>query len=197
MTPETADSAGGELVVWSARLMAGLWFTRVLLDVLSFRRIQPGQKPAEPALRRIRLVWTAGAVVCAVHLGLAFAVVHQWSQTRAMEETARQTVERLGVAVGWGVYANEVFCLIWLADAAGWWITGDDPLRARPALLRLRDLGFASMMFFATAVFGPWFWRPVSAVALVFWLVLRWNFAASTTPQRESPSVRHRPEDVD
>lgn len=43
--------------------------------------------------------------------------VHEWSHERALEDTAQQTDELLGIRVGFGVYFNYLFVSLWLADA--------------------------------------------------------------------------------
>ena len=64
-------------------------------------------------------VWLTGAVMCTVHIVLAFAGRHAWSHGAAMRETARQTAAVYGINWGGGVYVNYLFLAAWLAEA--WW----------------------------------------------------------------------------
>ena len=187
------------LVVWSARLMVACWLVAVLVKPVTVPGADAGNRSAtlRPWQRRFRLIWTFGSVVCLVHILLALALAHGWSNHRAWLATAAQTKAVLGLATGDGLYANYVFCLIWLADAAGWWLTGVDPLQARPRLRLSRELMFLVMMFFATVAFGPWFWRPVALAAAGLWLLRRQLIHRRKRSPGQLPSVRGRPPNVD
>ena len=67
----------------------------------------------------------AGALLCVVHIVIAFGSRHHWSHDTAVEATARQTAAVYGVAWGGGVYVNYVFVTVWLMELWRW--------RTRPA----------------------------------------------------------------
>ncbi len=82
--------------------------------------------PAGPAGRLysswlFRLVWTVGCLAFLLHVLSSFHVHYGWSHAVALRETARQTAELTGRAVGAGLYANYLFATLWVLDAAWWW----------------------------------------------------------------------------
>jgi hypothetical protein len=96
-----------------------------------------------------------------VHIAIVMDLRHGWSHDAAVRDTARQTMEVFGVAVGAGVYVNYVFVMVWLAEL-GWW-------RANPAgyARRSRSIvwllrGFYFVILFSAAVV---FVRPQLRIA--------------------------------
>jgi hypothetical protein len=81
--------------------------------------------------------FAAGAMVCTVHVLLAYHWVHAWSQESVVRETARQTEAVFGLNWGGGAYVNFLFLACWLADAA-WWRAAPDRVRPRTAIWLLR-----------------------------------------------------------
>jgi hypothetical protein len=80
--------------------------------------------------RRVVPAWAwrvslAGALLCIVHILIAFGHRHHWSHDAAVQATARQTASVYGVAWGGGVYVNYVFVAAWLIELWQW--------RAQPA----------------------------------------------------------------
>ena len=122
-------------------------------------------------------MWTLGAALCVLHMGIAFGVRHGWSHSAAVAETARQTAEVYGVAWGVGVYVNYLFASLWLAEA-GWWRA--DPRaylrRSRRITWLLRGFYFLILVNAALVFASPagrvagvplvaalaWVWRPSS-----------------------------------
>jgi hypothetical protein len=84
--------------------------------VAEWRRLRRG--PDGPA----RAWWTAALACTLAHAAAAFHWRHGWSHAAAHADTARQ----LGAAIGWawggGLYVNYAFYLVWIADAAWWWV---------------------------------------------------------------------------
>ena len=60
---------------------------------------------------------------------------------------------------GAGLYVNEAFLALWIADVVLWWRRLDWPDNRR-IYWALQSV-FAFLMFQATAVFGPPFWKPI------------------------------------
>jgi hypothetical protein len=68
-----------------------------------------------------------------------------------------------GWNTGVGLYANYAMTATWLIDIIGWSVRLDWPARFRVWFWFVQTF-FAFMMFNATAVFGPWYWRPVAVL---------------------------------
>ena len=120
--------------------------------------------------------WTisfAGAMLCAVHILIAFGHHHHWSHSAAIDETARQTASVYGVAWGGGVYVNYVFVAAWLADLWWWQWRPSHYFARRPAIVWSLRAFFFTIIFNATVVFATTRMRVV-AVALMVILVLAW-----------------------
>lgn len=116
-----------------------------------------------------RALWSAGVVVYLAHVAAAFHLVHGWSHQAALVETARQTRELFGIESGFGLWFNYLFTVVWLADAAWWWI--DEPgYRDRSAWVSGAVHGFIGFMFFNGAVVfarGPSRWIGLAATVLL------------------------------
>jgi len=111
-------------------------------------------------LRRERLgrgAWTAGCAIFLVHVAFAFQFYHHWSNAEAYAATARQS------GVGWGLYFNYAFAIVWVADVL-WWG------RPRASWIGVLIHSFLAFMFFnATVVFGKgWVrWAGVAATGVL------------------------------
>ena len=148
----------GELLTWwSVRLAVAGYAARLLLDA---------GVPAGPRSQKLaRLIWTTAWALYLLHVAAAFHFYHGWSHTNAVHFTARQTWETVGIDWGGGLYANYAFSLIWTADVAAWWWIGwQYPLLHRRMYAAVQIL-FAFMVFNATVVFGPTWWRWAAAGA--------------------------------
>ena len=98
-----------------------------------------------------RVLWTAGAALAVAHSTAAFAVFHGWSHDRAMTSTAQLTAAVTGLEWGGGLFFNYAFLIIWVADAAWWWVsprTYDE----RPRSIDLVVRGFLFFMFVNGAI---------------------------------------------
>jgi hypothetical protein len=153
---------GEMLIIWSARLVVGLYLARMAMDVLL-----PNDQRRD---RLTRIVWTAALAVYLLHVAFAYQFVHGWSHAAAQAHTAKRTWETTGVNWGGGIFINDAFTLLWIADVAWWWRRS---LRNEPAprwAYWTVQAIFAVMFVNATVVFGPPFWRwlgPAAAAGLV------------------------------
>jgi len=118
--------------------------------------------------RRARAVSAAGFVLALVHTLLAFDVFHHWSHADAVRDTAQQTQEVFGLAVGAGVYVNYLFFAVWLLDLVFW-------RRATSAsALRWVVRAFYLVIIFNGAVVFAAGWRRALGAALIGGLMLAW-----------------------
>lgn len=121
---------------------------------------------------RGRAMWSAGALLAAIHAGAAFHVFHGWSHAAAWSATARQTAHVTGLEWGGGLLLNYAFLLVWVGHAATWWLRGTTALGGTRLDLLIR--GFLFFMFFNGAVvFADGVMRAlggaaIGAVALVW-----------------------------
>jgi hypothetical protein len=88
-----------------------------------------------------RVAWTVGALLAAAHALLAFAVFYGWSHAVAREATARETAALTGLDFAGGIYVNYLFLLVWLGDAAWWWVAARS-YAARPRWVGVTIRGF-------------------------------------------------------
>lgn len=116
-----------------------------------------------------RWFWTIGCLCYLVHVGCAFDAFYSWSHQVAFKETARQTAERFGTAVGSGIYWNYLFTALWVGDVGFWWWKGAPPLRVG------MDGFFAFMFLNGVVIFPQGNIRYFGAVAalLLLGLLLR------------------------
>jgi hypothetical protein len=156
---------GELLIAWSARVVVAFYLLRLAADVLI----------ADPVRRDrwARWAWTAGCAVYLVHLAFAFQFLHHWSHAAAVEHAARRTFEVVGFEFGAGIFVNYVFTLLWIADVVLWWRRSLTGKTVAPFYYWFVQAIFGFMMFNATVVFGPPFWRWVAAGALVVIVALR------------------------
>ena len=125
--------------------------------------------------RGIGWPWHASALGLALsllHTVLAFDVVHGWSHEDAVLNTAMQTERVFGTAVGWGVYVNYVFFLVWLLDLVDWRRAGGVERRSTAALLALQ-IFYLVIVLNAAVIFAAGSRRAAGA-ALVMLLSGAW-----------------------
>lgn len=96
---------------------ASLWAIRIALLAMFVVLVAEtqGQRRTE---RLLAILWFAGALLSFGHSIGAIATFHQGSQANALESTAQQTEALLGIRFGAGLFANYLFVLVWLVDAA-------------------------------------------------------------------------------
>jgi hypothetical protein len=156
--------AGDFLVRYSARL-ALLWWAGAV--VLLIRRNSLA-----------RLTWTLACIVYVLHVGIAFQEAHHWSHAAAYRH-----VEEVS-GFGEGIFVSYAFTLIWLADAAWWWIDHRG-YESRPRWIGWSVHGFMVFVIFnATVVFESGATRWVGAAMLLL-LAATWLRSETTN---SSPS---------
>ncbi|MBX3437389.1 MAG: hypothetical protein KF861_07870 [Planctomycetaceae bacterium] len=149
---------GEQIVLWTARFAVATYLLRLWGDVDGW--------PDDPARRRrretwVRVVWTLGCAVYLLHVVAAFQFVHHWSHTAAAVHTAEQTAAVTGWQWGGGLWINYLFTLWWPLDVAWSWQRGLDRMPRRYVIGMRLIVGF--LVFNATVVFGPSWWRWLAA----------------------------------
>lgn len=149
-------------------LRATIW-----LSVIGWAAAEVLRRGGDERLRAGRVIYTAGALLLAVHSAAAFELRHGWSHAAAFADTAARSAAVTGVAAGAGLYLNYLMIALWCGDAAWWWL--------RPAGYRSRaraaDTGiflFFLFMFVNGAVVfvsGPM--RVLGAAAVAAAIVAR------------------------
>jgi hypothetical protein len=143
------------MMLWTIRISMALYAAALLL--LLYRQTRPA-----------RLMYTLACALLWVHVPLAFHFVHHWSHAGATVVTAEQTRAVFGFAWGGGVYVNYILMAVWAADAAYWWLAGDDAYRTRPRGITWTVHGFILFIAFnAAVVFAHGTTRWISAAATV------------------------------
>jgi hypothetical protein len=123
-----------------------------------------------------RTAWTAGLISLIAHVACAYHFYHNWSQTAAYRETARQTAEVTGLDWGGGLFINYALIIGWIMDVALWRLRGLDAYRNRPWWLAAVWQGFLIFIVFnATVVFKTGLLRWIG-LALCLWLAFLWLF---------------------
>ena len=176
---------GDLLLRWTIRLSLALYV--LVLAAWLWRPTQPR------FARAMRWVWTLGCLLALAHAVCAFQFVHGWSHAAALEATARQTQQLLGIAYGGGLYWNYAFLLVWSLDAAWWWVLPAAYLN-RSRWWGVPVHGFLGFMAFNGAIVfarGPIRWVGLAAcLGLGLIALLR-----QTAPSAQVvPSVQKGPE---
>jgi hypothetical protein len=125
-----------------------------------------------------------GLALAVVHTLLAFDFVHGWSHDDAVLNTAMQTERVFGMGVGWGVYVNYLFFLVWLMDLIWWRRDGRVDRRPRAATIALQAFYFV-IVINAAVIFAIG-WRRLAGLALVSLLLSAW-WKYPRAIQRRSP----------
>lgn len=117
----------------------------------------------------VRLLWSFAALVFAIHVALAFQLVHLWSHDAAWQATEEQG------GVGEGVYLNYLVLAIWLMDVGWWWIKPQQYLHRSRWISVTINVFFLFMWFNAAVIFakGPMRWLGVAGFVILAWAWLR------------------------
>jgi hypothetical protein len=168
---------GEQIVRWTARLAVAAYLCRLTADLWSGRLFWPastaGIQSVAPMANRaqhfcggsdgvVRWIWTAGSLVYLLHVAAAFHFVHDWSHAAAWAQTAQQTAAVTGWYWGGGLWINYAFTLWWPLDVAWTWRRGLHRLPRWYVAGLHAVVGF--LMFNATVVFGPAWWRWAAGV---------------------------------
>ena len=165
---------GETLIRWSVRLSV-LLMLAAWLSLLH----RPRSKRTDSIAR---CCWAAGFLVFLVHLWAAFAYVHRWSHSAAVQDTARQTRDVVGLDWCGGVWFNYLFALLWGADVL-WWCFDPASRERRPRWMGGFLHGFLGFVAFnGTVVFATGFsrWLGLAGCGLVMLRVWKKNLPRNT-----------------
>lgn len=146
------------------------WTVRVSVTFYLVFLVVAFASPDDRRASLLRLIWSLGLSFFLLHLLAAFQFVHNWSHQNAWDHTAEQTFEMTGLRWGGGVYFNYLFTVIWFFDVLLWWLKGSQWRTSHVSYRYFVHCYFAFIVFNATVVFGPLFWRYI-AVGLGLWTV--------------------------
>ncbi|MCG6157066.1 hypothetical protein [Rubinisphaera margarita] len=149
------------LVLGSARLVVVCYILRLLYDL----RIWPWSRSAGVSADRFATaIWCSGFLLYLLHFFAAFHYVHHWNLAAAYTHTAQQTATVTGIAWGGGLWVNYLLTVWWPVDI---WYSVRRRLSGLPDWYRLTlHAVFGFILFNATVVFGPWFWKWIFAILL-------------------------------
>lgn len=90
---------------WTARVMFAFWTAAMAC------RIVAGRTPLT------RAWWTVACVTFVIHVAVALGRWHGWSHAHAFDHVEATA------GFGPGIFVSYLFTLLWVADAAFWWLT--------------------------------------------------------------------------
>jgi len=162
-------------IVWTARVAVAFYVAALLTGFDSGRGGSAAGGTGQGKLSSAtKWLWTAAGLTFVLHVGLAFQFLHHWSHASAYRHTAERTEQALGQAVGAGIWVNYLFLLWWTVDIALLW---SRPEWRTPRYRLALQSFLAFILFNATAVFGPPWWRwaigPVLLLLGIAWLLRR------------------------
>lgn len=178
---------GTLLTHWTIRVALSLYALALAIELRPVIRksVTPGdgstdshaQAPRSAAETTADLrcwLWTAACIAFLAHVACAFHFYHGWSHQSALDDTARQTRELMGVAFGRGIWFSYAFALLWVADVLWWW-SSSASYQHRSTWLHGAIHGY--MFFIAlngAIVFESgvtrWLGIPVTLLLAVLWL---------------------------
>ncbi len=127
------------------------------------------------------MVWTAGAVLLAVHMAIALDVRHGWSHASVVRTVEDQARAVYGVGWGGGAWMNYAFLALWLIECA-WWRIAPGPYRARLWAITAATRAFYALMLVNSAiVFAAPSRRPAGLVLIA---ILLWAWRDTFAPIR-------------
>ena len=157
-------SPGSLLISWTVRLALLCYTAATVVSLL--------WPPARRRTLIVRPLWTAGALLFIAHVAAAFHYRHHWSHAAAVQSTAAETAELIGIAFGEGLWFSYLFVLLWTADAAWSWIHSDSWQNRRPAVTRALHLWLFFIAFNGAVVFESGPTRPAGVFVTLLFLLL-------------------------
>ena len=141
----------------------------------AMRILNPNLKGS--TLELAKSFWLTGGLLSLLHAIATMAFYHQFQHAAAYQDTAHQTEQAIGVAIGFGIWFNYIFVVIWLMDAL--WMSGfSKSYFARHRAFNWTIYGFLSFIAFNGAIVfesGPVRWIGILAILtlVVIWKTCR------------------------
>ena len=112
------------IAVTSFEAGVAAWTIRgaLICMVLFFAMRILNRKLQQSTLELAKSVWLIGSLLSLLHGLATMAYYHQFRHALAYQDTAHQTEQAIGVAVGFGIWLNYLFIIVWLLDAL--WMNG-------------------------------------------------------------------------
>lgn len=158
---------GPLLISWTVRIALLCYAVATVITLLQPATIHRTQI--------LRPLWTAGALLFVAHVTAAFHFEHHWSHAQAVQSTAIQTEQLIGIPFGQGLWFSYLFVLLWIADAAWSWIQPSKWLNRRPTITLALHAWLFFIAFNGAVVFEAGPTRPagILVTALLAGLALR------------------------
>jgi hypothetical protein len=121
--------------------------------------------------RIARWLWTWGAIAYLIHVVVAFHFFHQWSHAKAFEHVAHAS------RFGEGIYVSYFFTVLWMVDAAWWWVFPQSYVERSNWISRAIHAFMLFIVVNATMIFETGVVRVMGAAMLLsfaFALAPRW-----------------------
>lgn len=159
-----------------------LWTARAAL--LLYAACLAGEWIGGAAFRRsgwARLAWTAGCLLAIAHVVAVYKLRFHWSHQAAWQHIADRTASVIGWPVGWGLYFNHLFLVVWSIDAGAAWLVPQRFAGASKATRLLVHGYLAFLGFCAAVVFAPGAARWVGLAVAIGLIIL---LASVRVPRR-------------
>jgi hypothetical protein len=140
--------------------------------------------------RMVRTLWTISCAFFVAHIVSAFHYSYHWSHEEAIQSTAKQTRDLLGMEFGEGLYFSYGFLLLWIADVIFWW---RQPWRylSRPTTLSLAVHSYLFFIAFNGAVI---FKTGITRVGGILAVMAFAAIAAKRWKSRRQHTMQEQPE---
>jgi len=157
-------SVGPLLISWTVRIALLCYTVATVINLLQPDTIQ--------RLRIVRPLWTAGALMFVAHVAAAFHFQHHWSHAQAVQSTAIQTEQLIGIPFGEGLWFSYLFLMLWIADAASSWIQPSSWLNRRPKITLALHAWLFFIAFNGAVIFEAGPTRPAGILVTALFTVL-------------------------
>jgi hypothetical protein len=148
-----------DVVAWTIR---GALICMILF--FATRIMSPNLKGS--TLELAKSFWLIGSLLSLLHAIATMAFYHQFQHSLAYQDTAHQTEQAIGVAVGFGIWLNYLFVMVWLMDAL--WMNGlTNGYLARHRVFNWLTYGFLCFIAINGAIVfesGPVRWGGIVAL---------------------------------
>ncbi len=133
---------------------------------------------------RYRGLWTAGCLFLVVHALCAFHFYLDWSHAAAVQLTAEQTQERIGVSFGRGIWASYLLIAVWTVDAVLMWRKRDHEAKWWPWFNNAVHAYAFFILFNGTVVFEEGAVQLGGIIGTIWLARLGWKYRGARSRSR-------------